>query len=283
MLAADAFEIFGQGPAGNDNMLRKIIICGRSSAAKALLDTAPKFLIPCSQQGQADLWVDFPPIFDNNSLSQLSRRRSLAFIEQAMLTDAGGTLVISSTSSPAVAETILEMAQRHDHPLLNISLDAMAKFKTAQVIHQWINARGIEILQAVDLTSDHTDSVYDAVKNIFSVVLQFGLTREDEARHQAPPAPQTIEEAVADLQDGVPLKDAITIANMQAEDLYSLQGTLGAYIIRHYGLQTGNHQLMDDCRDTARKDDLSADQAAHLIISALWDKLKRSHKLRIIK
>ena len=95
--------------------------------------------------------------------------------------------------------------------------------------------------------------------------------------------PKTVGQAVDQLLSEMSLKDKTTVANMAEVELSTLYATLGSYIRNNYGLWTGNEELMASCRFTANKLSIDENGASSLIIRELWKKLRKTHKLRVIK
>ena len=79
------------------------------------------------------------------------------------------------------------------------------------------------------------------------------------------------------------MKDRATIANMAFEELPALDATLGDYIGSHFNLVAADCKLLADCcrRTGARR--LDPDEAAAVIIQKLWERLRATCRLRVIK
>jgi hypothetical protein len=98
-----------------------------------------------------------------------------------------------------------------------------------------------------------------------------------------PVLPKTIHEAVERLITEMALKDKVVVANMTHDELVDLNSSLGAYIRNAFRLWAGNHGLMESCRFVSKNKKLNADEASFAIIDAMWEKLRTTHKLKIIK
>ena len=81
----------------------------------------------------------------------------------------------------------------------------------------------------------------------------------------------------------MPLKDKTTVANMSPDELPNLYLSLGDYIINNFGLLSGNHKLIESCRLGADSSFQHEEDAMAIIIKALWQKLRQTHKLRVVK
>jgi len=62
-----------------------------------------------------------------------------------------------------------------------------------------------------------------------------------------------------------------------------LHFSLGKYIRNHFGLWAENHELIESCRQVSGNDNLDADGAAGVIIETLWEGLKKTHTLRMVR
>ncbi|MBW2603410.1 MAG: hypothetical protein JRE28_03695 [Deltaproteobacteria bacterium] len=98
-----------------------------------------------------------------------------------------------------------------------------------------------------------------------------------------PALPKTIHEAVKRLITEMALKDKVVIANMTHDELVDLNSNLGAYVRNAFRLWSGNQELMESCRFVSKNKKLSADEASFAIIDAMWEKLRKTHTLKVIK
>jgi hypothetical protein len=99
----------------------------------------------------------------------------------------------------------------------------------------------------------------------------------------APSLPRNLDEAVERLASLLPLRDKTLIARMSEEELASLQPGLGEYIERAFGLLSENRELMQSLRLRSGKGELHEGEAPAFVIKALWKRLRRTHKLRVVK
>ena len=66
-------------------------------------------------------------------------------------------------------------------------------------------------------------------------------------------------------------------------DLSALPFTIGQYIREQFGLTDGNEELMASCRSLAGEDDIHEETASAIILNALWEGLRETHVLRVLK
>ena len=70
---------------------------------------------------------------------------------------------------------------------------------------------------------------------------------------------------------------------MAKNDLMRLQFTLGSYIGSEFGVWTGNAELLISCNQVSGNEHIDPDHAPTVIIEKLWQRLRESHKLRVVK
>jgi len=94
--------------------------------------------------------------------------------------------------------------------------------------------------------------------------------------------PRTVEAAVDKLLEGMTFQDRTRVANMGPEKLVDLHRSFGGQIQLEFRLP-GNGPLMKSCAECAGLPELSGNQAAYVILKALWAKLQTSDVLRVVK
>ena len=81
----------------------------------------------------------------------------------------------------------------------------------------------------------------------------------------------------------MPLQDKVIMANIKKEELQSLNLTLGVFIRNQLLQKDVNRELFESCIDVSGNDNLNEINAAFLIIEKLWEKLRETHRLRVVK
>ena len=95
--------------------------------------------------------------------------------------------------------------------------------------------------------------------------------------------PKSVDEAVDKIIEELPLKDRVYIAGLEKKDLGLIHGMLGSYIRQDFGLFRGNRELIQSCRKVSGRQALTADEVPLVIMKALWERLKVTHTLRVVK
>jgi hypothetical protein len=70
---------------------------------------------------------------------------------------------------------------------------------------------------------------------------------------------------------------------MTEQELTSLHFSLGKYISNKYKIWGGNEALISSCRFLLRKKPIHENEVSSLIIQELWKKLRKTHRLKVIK
>ena len=94
--------------------------------------------------------------------------------------------------------------------------------------------------------------------------------------------PRTLDQAVDKLVSELPLKFKAKMANMSENNLVDLRLTLGIHIRNAFRLDAGNQDLLESCRDMAQDKYLHHSQAPYIIIKRLWQRLRETHRLRVV-
>lgn len=275
-------------------MIKKIISGGQTGADRAALDAAIKLSIPHGG------WIPKGRLTENGPLGpeyQLKETRTSGYAERTEknVLEADGTLIVSRGPLTGGSEYTREMAVRHHRPWLHIDLNNRAAFQAATVINKWIFGKKIEILNVAGPRASKDSKIYHDTLNIIESVYYLGLIERGmpgagvpsspmpESYNQAASGPSTLVQAVRRLIDQMSLKDKATLANMLEDELPQLHFTLGSYIINKFGLLSGNTQLMESCRLESGGKLQNEEEAAAVIIKALWQRLQQTHKLRVVK
>ncbi len=95
--------------------------------------------------------------------------------------------------------------------------------------------------------------------------------------------PKTVDEAALDIINGMDLRDRAMIANLSEEDLDPLQQTLGLYIKQQMEVWSINESLKKSCIKACREEGLDESNPAMVIVKRIWERLKKTHKLRVLE
>lgn len=273
-------------------MIEKIISGGQTGADRAALDAALELGIPHGGWVPKGRLSEDGPIPDKYHLKEMPTDSYPERTGKNVL-ESDGTLILTHGLLTGGSALTKALADKHRRPCLNIDLNIIPAFKAATLITTWIELHKIKTLNVAGPRASNDPRIYQKTKDILESAFHIGMVRTvmpDFDRPDGPSGaapgpsglPRTVEEAVDQLIPKISLKDRVTIANMSKEELSGLDMSLGNYIRNQFRLWSENHELLDTCRFFSDKTELTADDAASIIIRALWEKLRRTHKLRIV-
>ena len=208
--------------------------------------------------------------------------------------DSKGTLIIFYGKLTGDLYRAERETLKHKHQLLGIDLNQTIAFHAASLVNDWIQLRYIDVLYVVGSgtaanpnAGKHTKLMLERalILDLMNVPSHRAITDYSKNNHlqKRSVLPKTIHEAVERLITEMALKDKVVIANMAHDELFDLNSNLGAYIRNAFRLWSGNHELMESCRFVSKNKNLNVDEASFAIIDAMWEKLRKTHKLKVIK
>ncbi len=265
-------------------MIEKIVSGGQTGADQGALDAAIELGIPHGG------WIPKGRLTESGRLPEKYRLQEMATDSYPARTlqnvlDSDGTLIVSHGKLMGGSAYTREMARKHGKPCVHIDLEKTSGSAAVKAIRYWIERHDIRILNVAGPRRSKDPRIYGAVKRLLISVFHLGIVRgqmPDPARAH-PLVPATVEEAVQDLVSVMSLRDKTAIGRMKREELGRLQPTLGRYIRTKYGLWSVNRALMESCRARADTADLNVEDISRIIITALWEELRRTHRLRVLK
>lgn len=263
-------------------MIKKIISGGQTGADRAALDFAiDKGILHGG-------WVPFGrlaedgPIPKSYQLTEMIDRGYPKRTEKNV-TDSDGTLIVSHGRLSGGSEYTMEMAVLNDKPRLHIDLNSTPAFLAAQQVGRWIGENHIETLNVAGPRASKDAAIYKAVFNLLETLYYLAIAEDDVVAMRGGGWPQTVSEAVNRLIANMSLKAKAELAKQDEADLKRLHFTFGAFIRNQFGLWEGNEGLLSDCRKMSGITFMNPDDAAAFIIKSLWNQLRQTHKIRIVK
>lgn len=266
-------------------MIERIISSGHSGVAAVALDVAIK--LGLDHHG----WCrDDDPVPDRYRFERLPGASRGEVVERAVAAAQGSLYFMGSENVSFQLETTRKISFRLNKPLLILNLFRENGFTASRRIAIWIAENQIKVLH-VDGEGESTPaSVANMLEATFfltmmetAIPLSPGSAVDQNRLDPLEAAAQTVEAAVDHLEGTLSLKHRATIANMAAAELVSLQVTLGEYINRKFDLFSADSGLLADCRSQSGRWDLPPADAAAVIIRSLWDRLRATCRIRIVK
>ena len=125
--------------------------------------------------------------------------------------------------------------------------------------------------------------IYRAVYDLLQTIYYIAISETNVVALRGTGMPKTVDEAVKRLIANMPLKFKVELSKMDEGDLINLHFSFGAFIRNQFGLWNQNVDLLADCRDLSGITFMNADDATAFIIWELWKRLRKTHKLRVVK
>lgn len=274
-------------------MLKKIISGGQTSADLAVLDAAIKLGVP------HDGWIPKGRTTETGTLPETYHLREMAtdnYLEciKQNVKESKGTLIIFYEKLRGDLYQAERETLKLKHQLLGIDLKQKNAFQAASLVNDWVQLRKIDVLYVLGASTVENASIGNHTRLMIEKALlldMMNLPAEHSISDYSkiddlvtlPVLPKTIHEAVGRLISELTLKDKVLIANMTHDELIDLNSNLGAYIRNAFRLWSGNLELMESCKFAVKAKTINADGVSFAIIDNLWEKLRKTHKLKVIK
>jgi hypothetical protein len=141
----------------------------------------------------------------------------------------------------------------------------------------------IEVLNIAGSRASKDPKIYRAVYELLETIYYMAVSKENVVAIRGVGMPKTVDDAVKRLIANMPLKFKVDLSKMDEGELINLHFTFGAFIRNQFGLWSGNEDLLNDCRQMSGITFMHPDDAAAFIIGELWERLGKTHKLRVVK
>lgn len=262
-------------------MIKKIVSGGQTGADQAALDTAIKLDVPHGGWIPKGRLTEDGPLDDRYRLQEMPTSSYPKRTVQNII-DSDGTIIISKGELTDGSAYTRDMASEHQKPWLHIDLNRISRFDAAMKICDWLLKNRVQVVNVAGPRSSKDPGIYQAVKDILESAYYLSLTGENaDSLLQIPPV--NVEEAASRIMAEMTLKDRTTLANMDEDRLDLLNTGLGLFIENRLDAWMVNPALMASCKTAAKRADLTRSDAAGLILHRLWELLKKTHRLRVIK
>ena len=274
-------------------MLKKIISGGQVGADQAALDAAIKCRFPHGGWIQKGKKTQTGVLPEKYQLTEMSVSGYKEKIEQNVI-ESDGTVIISHGDLSGGADYSRKMAIKHHRPCLHIDLSQIPAAVSSAEINAWIIENAVEVLNVTGSRASEDGDVYKDTAEIIENTILMSLVKakpgenlKDHSRgeylEKAPIPPKTVDEAVDRLMSLLDSRDKLKIANIKSDDGIGVDADLHRYFKKAFNVWHGNKDLLADCRFVSKKSIRSENEAEFVIIKMLWERLRKTHGLRIVK
>jgi hypothetical protein len=266
-------------------IVRQIISGGESGVERAALDLAIQLGIAHGGWVAPGRRVDDGVLPGRYRLTEIAIAK-IGAVSQANLDIADGVLFISRGKLVGPPARLHRRVQESGQPHLTIDLNTHTRFQSSLLINAWLKAQALERLFITGPRENAQPGIYRDTMDCFRAAWWALMMVEPVENPKPSPTrgnvPKTLTEAVARLIDVLPLKDKVSIANMGADEIAGLNATLGRYVQKHFGIWDGNRDLMQSCMQAMKRNQLSDNEIAALIVDRLAQELRQTHVLRVL-
>ena len=270
-------------------MLEKIISGGQTGADQAALDAAIKLGIPHGGWIPRGRLTEDGPLPDKYDLTEMP---TTSYPERTKknIRESDGTLILSHGMLSGGSEFTRKMALKYQKPMLHIDFNRMIPFDAAVVINNWMVDHDVSILNVAGPRASTDPNIYRAAVDIIEAVSFLNLSENNPMQTRAADddafpreIPRDIHGAVAEIISGMTLKDRAAMANLTEGELAPLQLNLGMYIRQQLPRWYTSESFKRSCEEAAHEEGLDASNPPMVIIKKIWNQLKTTHRLRVIK
>jgi len=273
-------------------MIEKIISGGQTGADQGALDVAIKLGIPYGGWIPKGRITEDGPLSDKYDLIEMPTS-SYPDRTKKNIRESDGTLILSHGRLTGGSEYTKKWAIKYGKPMLHIDLDRTLPPYVTAIIHNWISDHDIKVLNVAGPRVSKDSKIYDATIYILEDVYSLDLTEHQmdvslmfnnrwKDEEHPNDMPKTVDEVVEDIVRDMDLSNKVAVANLHEDDLIPLQLSLGMYIKEKLKIWSVNKELEESCIQACREEGLDEHNPAMVIIKKVWERLKGTHKLRIV-
>ena len=267
--------------------IEKIISSGRPGAEQAALDVALKLGIPHggwapAGRKPAGYRLEAMALDDEAECVVLNVKASKA------------TLIITPGKLSHELDAVRKATLRQQHQLLGIDLTQTDSLQAASLVNDWIQLRRIDVLYVTGPQPQFYPDIAAHTTLILESALRMDLLQAPpgaQAMDYNPNGPlvvlpalsQTVAAAVEAIIAAMPLKERATLAAMTLNQLKAPDFSLEKLIAAKVLLTAISQKIAACCQDGAGAKFFSETTAAAIIVEKLWERLKDTHRLRVVK
>jgi hypothetical protein len=209
--------------------------------------------------------------------------------------ESDGTLIFSHGKLTGGSAYTRKIAKQHANPCLHINLDNTGAFMASSEINAWLNENDIKILNVAGARASKDPLIYEKVMFTIERVYLLNLTEsniKDSPSYSSKlwfdndhptDMPKTVDEVAEDIINSLDQSDKFFFGNLKEEVLEPLGMALEVFIRQQLEIWSVNEELKLSCIQIAREEGLDESNPPKVIIKRIWQKLRETHKLRVVK
>lgn len=256
-------------------MIKKIVSGGRTGADQAALDAAIKLGIQYSgwiPKGDDAKGRNGPKKYQ---IHEMATTRFAEAAEKNTL-ESNASLIISYGAPTGRSALTRKFAMKNSRRWMHIDLSATPAVQAISIVSSWIRLYDIEVLNVTGPRSSKDPNIYHDTMSLLVKALCVNLVKDNIDTFFVGQASgyRTVNNALHHIVSGLSFKQKVMIANMKIAEIETLQYALDLYISSHPEMTPDN---------SINKTGLFNDADHTVIMKKLWEELRETHGLRIIK
>lgn len=273
--------------------LTRIISTGQTGAERAALDAAIELGIAHGGWIPAGRAAEDGPLPGGYRLEEMTSGGPAEAIEKNVR-EADGTVVFTRGPLQGGPRMAADLARRYGKPWLHIDLGRVHALRAAEELHAWTRREKVRVLHVAGARASedpgiHND-VYQAVWGLFALDVMgpqqgpdAAVLRLEDLAQRVADRPATLAQAVDILEKHLPLEQKVRLSRMTGEELAAVHAGIGNWVRETFGLWKDNDRLAESIAQWRGAPVRSADEASAALVDALADRLRRTHRLRVVK
>jgi len=274
-------------------MLKKIISGGLTVADQAVLDAAISMGIPYGGYIPWGRITEIGTLPSKYQLQELNTDDHLYCVERNVK-ESTGTLIISVGELNDDSKYARKITIKHSHQVFVVDLELTPSFEAVTLANDWIQKYNIDELYIIGpFTYEYLN-----IDRHMTIIVEGALLLDlmdapqgskitdyykDMYLQKLPDLPKTVDEAVDQIMSDMTLDERARMANFDEEELRVVNYSLSIFIRNQLFMKDINKGLFESCLAVSDNKNLNESMAALVIIEKLWEKLRNTYRLRIVK
>lgn len=265
-------------------MIEKIISGGQTGADQGALDAAIRLGIEHGGWIPRGRKTEEGPLPEKYHLKEMPPGEYYKKTEKNVVS-AEATAIFSHGPLTDGALLTRQAAIQNGRPWLHLNLETLSAFEASRIFNDWVKKYDIRVLNVTGPRASRDPRIRQATADILESAYYLGLAQmpAGETAYDRSGVPESVDQAVDMIESQLPLKERITITNLQENQLESFLQAMDGYLRGELALGRGNHRLMASCTRYLDKELDGENEPAMAIITELWKRLRRTYRLRLVK
>jgi len=274
-------------------MLKKIISGGLTVADQAVLDAAISLGIPHGGYMPWGRITEIGRLPLKYNIKELNTDDHLYCIERNVK-ESTGTLIISAGELNEGSKYARKESIKHSHQVFVVDLELTPSFEATTTVYDWILTYNIDVLYII---GPFTFDYYNIDRHM-TIIVEGALLLDkmdapqgsrvmdyskDMYLEKLSVLPKTVDEAVDQIISDMSLEERVRMANFDKEELRVINYSLSVFIRNQLFMKDLNRELFESCLAVSDNKNLNESTAALVIIEKLWETLRNTYKLRVVK